>query len=165
MAFWACAQLLVNQERLALHLLGLAGFTVYFPRIQVRRRASTGGRHFDATPGLFPGYAFIAIELQWHRAQRTPGVLRLVADGERPAHVPDKVIEEIRKRELNGFVQLPKQRGEFEKGDKVLVTAGALAGHLAVLEGMKPRERVEVLLTLLGTQRRVELSRAGIRPV
>jgi hypothetical protein len=30
---------------------------------------------------------------------------------------------------------------------------------------MKPRERVEVLLTLLGSQRTVELPKASIRPV
>jgi hypothetical protein len=50
-------------------------------------------------------------------------------------------------------VQLPKQRGEFERGHKVRVVAGALEGQLALFEGLKPRARVEVLLTLLGTQR------------
>ena len=44
-----------------------------------------------------------------------------------------------------------------KRGDKVQVIHGAFAGHLAVLEGMKPRARVEVLMTLLGTQRRAEL--------
>jgi transcriptional antiterminator RfaH len=165
MAFWACAQLIANQERLALHLLDLGGFTVYFPRIKVRRRASVGGRQYDASAGLFPGYCFVSIELKWHRAQRTPGVLRLVSDGERPARVPDQVIEAIRGREVGGFVQLPKQRGEFERGDKVMVTAGPLEGHLGLYEGMKSRDRVEVLLGLFGSQRVVELARASIRPV
>jgi transcriptional antiterminator RfaH len=164
MSYWACAQLLANQERLALHLLGLAGFTVYFPRIKVQRQLPNRKR-LELTPGLFPGYAFVAIELQWWKAQRTPGVLRLVLDGEHPAHVPDNVIEAIRKCEVNGFVQLPKPRGEFERGDKVRVIHGALSGHLAVFEGMKPRERVEVLLTLLGSQRTIELPRTSIRRI
>ena len=58
---------------------------------------------------------------------------------------------------------LPQSPGS-KRGDKVQVIYGALAGHLAVVEGMKPRERVEVLLTLLGTQRRVELPKADVRP-
>jgi hypothetical protein len=34
-----------------------------------------------------------------------------VMDGEQPARVPDAVISEIRSRERNGFVELPKPRG------------------------------------------------------
>jgi transcriptional antiterminator RfaH len=165
MAFWACAQLIANQERLALHLLGLAGFTTYFPRILVPRKASITGRRFDRSVALFPGYCFVEIQLQWHAARRTPGVLRLVHDGERLAHVPDQVISNLRSKEKDGFVQLPKQRGEFERGDKVMVTAGPFEGHLGLYEGMKPRARVEVLLSLFGSQRAVELPRASIRPV
>ena len=43
---------------------------------------------------LFPGYAFVLIELQWHAARWSPGVHRLVLDGLQPA-VPDKVIAEL----------------------------------------------------------------------
>jgi transcriptional antiterminator RfaH len=165
MAYWACAQLLANQERLALHLLGLAGYVTYFPRLKVQRRHGPSPKRVEVSTGLFPGYAFVAIELQWHKAHRTPGVLRLVLDGEHPAHVPASVIEAIRASEVNGYVVLPKPRGEFERGDTVRVIHGALAGHLAVFEGMKPRERVEVLLTLLGTEGTVELPRTAIRRV
>ena len=57
---------------------------------------------------------------------------------------------------------LPQPSG-LKRGDKVQVIHGALAGHLAVFEGMKARARVEVLLTLLGAQRRVELPKADVR--
>jgi transcriptional antiterminator RfaH len=164
MAYWTCAQLIAQQERLALHLLGLGGFTVYFPRIKVQRRSSVG-RRLEISTALFPGYCFVEIELQWHRVRRTPGVLRLVLDGERPAHVPERVIAEIRSKELNGFVQLPKQRGEFERGDKVLVTKGPFEGHQGLFAGMRPHARVEVLLAMLGSQRAIELPRVSIRPV
>ena len=83
MSFWACAQLEANRERLALHCLGLAGYEVYLPRIRARRLK---------TAALFPGYAFVLIELRWHSARWSPGVLRLVLDGMQPAKVPDKVI-------------------------------------------------------------------------
>jgi hypothetical protein len=73
------------------------------------------------------------------------------------------VIEDLKSRGRDGYVVLPKPLS-LKRGDKVQVIHGALAGHLAVFEGMKPRTRVEVLLTLLGTQRRVELPKADVRP-
>jgi hypothetical protein len=42
---------------------------------------------------------------------------------------------------------------------------GVLAGHLAVFTGMKARERIEVLLILLGAQRRVQVPKAVVRLV
>jgi transcription antitermination factor NusG len=48
-------------------------------------------------------------------------------------------------------------------GDKVRVVTGPATGQLAIYQGMKPRERVEVLLSILGSTRRVELARTAIR--
>jgi transcriptional antiterminator RfaH len=162
MSFWACAQLEAHRERLALHTLAIAGYTTYLPRLRTQR---IGGQHklIAGTAPLFPGYCFVTIALQWHQAHWSPGVIRLVLDGEHPARVPDAVIDEIRRREVDGFVQLPKPRG-LQRGDKLRVIHGALEGQLAIFEGMRPRERVEVLLTLLGTPRRVELPKADVRP-
>ena len=44
------------------------------------------------------------------------------------------------------------------------VTAGPFAGQFGLYAGMKPHQRVEVLLTLLGGQQRVSLSRDAIEP-
>ena len=48
------------------------------------------------TPALFPGYIFVLIELQWHAIRRTPYVVRLIMNGDQPARVPDRIIEELR---------------------------------------------------------------------
>jgi transcriptional antiterminator RfaH len=157
MSYWACAQLEANRERLALHCLGLRGFEIYLPRLRVKRITPARKTSMPAPP-LFPGYAFVLIELQWHAARWSPGVLRLVLDGDRPARVPDKVIAELKGRERNGLVELPPPRG-FRCGDPVCFTRGDFAGQLAVFDGMRPHERVAVLLQLLG---RVELAQADI---
>jgi hypothetical protein len=47
----------------------------------------------------------------------------------------------------------------------VRIVHGALNGSLAIFEGMRGRQRVEVLLMLLGTQRRVDLPKADVRLV
>jgi transcriptional antiterminator RfaH len=114
----------------------------------------------EVQPPLFPGYAFVLIQLQWHAARWAPGVAMLIMDGDHPARVPDGVITEIRGRERNGLIDLP--RPGLRRGDRVRILHGPFAGRLALYAGMKPRERVEVLLSLLGGQQRVELPAADI---
>jgi transcription antitermination factor NusG len=114
---------------------------------------------------LFPGYAFVWIELQWHAARWSPGVIRLVSSGgAEPAKVPVSVIEGLKSRERNGFVVLTKPAG-LTRGDKVQVIYGPLNGSTAIFDGMRPHQRVAILLTMLGGQQRVELSKRDIGAV
>jgi hypothetical protein len=101
------------------------------------------------------------IELQWSHAHYSPGCIGLVLSGSQPARVPDAVIEEIRGRERGGLVDLPKASSSpaLRPGDRVRVRTGPLTGFLGIHVGMKPHERVGVLLQLLGGQREVELAR------
>ena len=161
MAYWTAARYMLAQERLALHFLRLAGFEVYLPRLREQRILR--GRRVAVTPPLFPGYCFVAIELQWHAAHRAPGTNGLVMNGGGPAHVPDNVIAELRSREHNGLIELAKLRG-LRVGSRVKVTAGPFAGQFGLFAGMRPRDRVTVLLTLLGSAQRVELPKAAIEP-
>ena len=159
MAYWACAQLVPNHERMALHFLEqVAGFEIYAPRIRAPRTA----RCQDPRP-LFPGYAFVLIVLQWHAVKRTPGVVRLVAYGGVPARVPDSVIADLRRRERSGLVQLPELR-RFRAGDRVRVAHGPLLGLEGLVAGIRAAERIEVLLGLLG-QARAVLPIAVVEPV
>jgi transcriptional antiterminator RfaH len=164
MAYWACAQLEAHRERLALHTLDLAGYKTYLPRVRIQRSAVAGRKATKGSAPLFPGYAFVCIELQWHAARWSPGVVRLVLDGDHPARVPDAVIADLRSREEIGFVVLPKPPGP-KRGDEVRIVHGALNGSLAIFEGMRSRQRVEVLLTFLGSQQRVILPRQGVRAI
>jgi transcriptional antiterminator RfaH len=162
MGFWACAQLQPARERLALHCLALAGYETYRPLLR-QHRVSRGHR-IETTPALFPGYAFVLIELQWHAARWAPGVTRIVLDGAAPARVPDGVIDEIRSRERGGLVEMPR-RELARVGDPVRVVRGPFQGQLGIYAGMKPRERVEVLLAILGGAQRVTLAADAVEPV
>src|SRR5262249_56409393 len=110
-----------DREALALLCLALAGYETYGPGLRDRRIRH--GRRVELRPALFPGYAFIAIELQGHTARWTAGVINLIMDGSGPARVPDSVIDEIRSRERGGLVELPKPAGP-SPGDRVRVLAG-----------------------------------------
>ncbi len=161
MAYWAVAQLQPQRQALALHLLGQRQFPAYAPRLRERRIIR--GRRVECEVPLFPSYAFIEIELQWHAARWCPGVVRLVMDGLQPAKVPGAVIEEIRGRERNGAVELPKRRLQY--GDRVKILAGPFREHLAIYAGMSAHERVAVLLQILGGAQRVTLAERDIEAV
>jgi transcriptional antiterminator RfaH len=160
MAYWCCAQLQASREGLALHMLEqIEGFTIYAPRLRQRRRRQ--GRWVETLPLLFVSYVFISIEAQWYRARWCPGVIRLVMDGLQPARVPDPVITALRQREHRGAIELPKPPG-LVRGDKVRIVRGALHGHLGLYEGMNGRQRVEILLSILGSACRVTLARPDV---
>src|SRR5262249_15045983 len=135
---------------------------VYCPRLREQRCVRS--RKIERTPLLFPSYAFVLIISRWWDARWSAGVRRLVMDGEQPAHVPDDVIAEIRSRERNGLVELPKPRG-LAPGTRVRVVSGPLSERIGMLAVLRPHERVVVLLNLLGGQQRVELARSAIEPV
>lgn len=155
MAYWAAAQLQPQRDRLALHCLKLFGFETYAPRLL--DRCIVHGRKATKTPLMFPGYIFILIEMQWARAQHAPGVSRWVMGGSVPAVVPNAVIDELRAREVGGLIELPAPP-KFQRGDRIRVLRGPFGHHVGLYAGMRPRDRVAVLLQMLGGSRRAELA-------
>ena len=85
-------------------------------------------------------------------------------DGAVPARVPDAVIDEIRSRECRGLIELPKPP-LARPGDAVRILRGPFEGKLVIYAGMKPRQRVEVLLSLLGSSQRVMLAADAVEAV
>jgi transcriptional antiterminator RfaH len=156
--YWIVARLERHREQLALDCLQRSGFPTYFPRLREHRRSHA--RKIEIRPPLFPGYAFISIELQWHAARWTLGVAALIMNAGTPAKVSDAIIAEIRARERNGLVELPRR--QLVAGDRVRVMQGPLRGLDGLYAGMRGGERVMVLLHLLGAQQRVTLARDDI---
>ena len=162
MSYWSVARLQLHREALALHYLKVNGYKTYYPRIRERRINS--GRRVIVKQPLFPGYCFVVIELQWHTARWAPGTLGLIMDGVGPARVSNRIIDEIRQREVGGLIELPKP-ASLQAGDRVRILHGPFTGQLAIYADTKPRERVEILLQLLGGEQRVTLSKSDIEVI
>ena len=159
MSYWAVARLEPRREQLALRCLGLAGYETYFPRLREHRISH--GRRIESRPPLFPGYCFLSVEAQWYAARWSIGVIGLIMDGIKSARVADQIIDDLRKRERNGLIELPKRPG-LKPGDLVRILQGPFAGQLGLYAGMQAHERVLVLLALLGGQQRVELAKDDV---
>jgi transcriptional antiterminator RfaH len=162
MAYWSCARLHPHKEALALRFLVARGFGVYQPLIQERRMIR--GRKMLTTSALFPLYVFIAIEAQWYAAKSCPGVATILTDGDRPARVPDHVIDALRARESHGFLQLPESPQDpwWRKGDQVYIKSGPLAGLKGLYSGMSGCERIRVLMQLFGSSRHINFTLADV---
>jgi transcriptional antiterminator RfaH len=159
--YWAVARAQPNRESIAQHFLQAAGYTVYLPRLREYRVSH--GRKIETRKPLFPAYLFVEIITGWWQARYCPGTLGLVMNCDQPARVPAVVVDDIRQREINGAIELPRPP-RFKRGDSVRIVGGAFAGQLAVFEGMKPRERVEVLLGFLGGSQRVTMAQCDVEP-
>jgi transcriptional antiterminator RfaH len=164
MPYWCCVQTAPAREAAAEHFLRLAGYgEIYLPRLRVVSRRQ--GRRIVQKLPLFPNYLFVWIISGWWSARWCPGVARIITNGGlEPAHVPDELIESIRRREVDGAVELPKAPG-LKPGARLKIVTGPLADHVAILVRMKPRERIEVLLQLLGSEQKVTLAMSTIEVI
>ncbi len=138
--------------------LNRQGFESYFPRYLKRRRHAR--RIETVAAPLFPRYLFVAVDFsaqRWRSIYSTVGVARLVSNGDDPSAVPDGIVDALKSREdANGFIKLD-QRPPFRAGDKIRVLDGAFVSCLGLFEGMAERERIAILLDLLGRKVRVVL--------
>jgi transcriptional antiterminator RfaH len=155
---WFVAHTHPHAEGKATTHLNRQGFEIYFPRYLKRRRHAR--RIETVAAPLFPRYLFVAIDLnvqRWRSIYSTVGVSRLVCNGDDPTAVPDGIVEALKQREdPNGFIKLDS-RPPFRAGDKIRVLDGAFSSCLGLFEGMAERERIAILLDLLGRKVRVVL--------
>jgi transcriptional antiterminator RfaH len=160
---WYVVQTQANAENKAVAHLARQGFATYLPRYLKRRRHA---RRVDTVAApLFPRYLFVEINIdvqRWRSIYSTAGVSRLVSNGDWPVPVPDLVINALRSREnTSGYVEFD-ERPKFDTGDKVRILEGAFYDCLGIYAGMPDRERVEILLELLGRKVRVLLGAEAI---
>jgi len=155
--FWGVVQVQPMCERRALLHLGWQGFDTYAPR--ERTMHVTRGRKVVSSRLLFSRYLFVWMTEQWHKLFSTVGISRLLMTGNEPSKVPDGLVEQLRSRERNGLIQLPKHR--FTIGQRVEVGGGLFVGAKGLYQGMTSKQREIVLLDNLGCK--VELASGLLR--
>ena len=160
---WYAVNTKANSELLAASQLRKQGFHVYLPWFEKTRKHARKVENILAP--LFPRYLFIRLDIsasRWQSVNGTVGVSRLVSFGDIPARVPDLVIDEIKGREgKDGSIRM-EPKG-YHKGEAVRVIDNALGECNAIFEDMSGKDRVVVLLNLLGRQVRTTVKAVEIK--
>jgi transcriptional antiterminator RfaH len=160
---WYVVQTQPHAETKAMGHLIRQGFAAYLPRYLKRRRHAR--RIETVAAPLFPRYLFVGVDMEtqrWRSIHSTTGVARLVCNGDDPAPVPPDVVAALQRREdTAGYVKL-ERRQQFAPGERVRVLDGVFADNLGLFEGMADKERVAILLDLLGRKVRILLDEGAI---
>lgn len=155
MLSWYAVQTRPHSEEVAYCHLQRQGFGPYLPRIQKQVRHAR--RNQTAIRPLFPGYLFVHLDAQacrWRAVNSTMGVSRLLTDGTAPVVVPPAVICSIQSREDPlGLVALSPT---WRSGDPIHLAEGPFRDVCALFDGIDEKQRLMVLLDILG--RRISVS-------
>jgi transcriptional antiterminator RfaH len=162
---WFCVRTQPKHEQIAAaHLSRISEIEVFNPKLRIRRATRRGAVWF--VEALFPGYLFARFD--WDSKSQTvrgtPGVSTLVAFGPVVPVVPDAVVEALRSQfDETESHEIPDQ---FQNGDSVTIAGGPFHGLQAtVLRVMSARDRIQVLLDILGGDKPVEISTGQVAPV
>jgi transcriptional antiterminator RfaH len=153
---WYVVQTRTHAERRALEHLGNQGFEAWLPEYMKRRRHA---RRTDwVRRPLFPNYLFVHLDLEaerWRSVLGTVGVVGLVGGNLAPTPLPDQVIATIRARvDGDGLVAMDSA-ASFKPGDAVKVAEGPFADLEGIFVDLADRDRVAILLRLLGREVKV----------
>lgn len=159
---WYCARTKPKHEHIAAaNVRKRLNLEVFHPQLRIERATRRGV--VRVIEPLFPGYIFVrcAIEEKLNEIQRTNGISSLVHFGNRIPTVEDSVIGELQEC---FEAESPMALNDcLAPGDEVLVGDGAFAGMRAfVLRVMPARQRVQVLLDILGGPTPVEVDRGSV---
>jgi transcriptional antiterminator RfaH len=161
---WYCVKAKPKQEGIATRLLrGELGLEVFCPKIRFKRARSTGVAW--VLEAMFPGYLFVRFvypELH-RRVAAISGVAKTLSFGGRPCVLDESILRDLRRHVADG--ETVEITSEIKEGEEVKVVEGPFLGVKALVTRILPaRDRVAILLNMLGQEREVEVSVAAVLP-
>ncbi len=145
-----------QKERWVADQLSATVTDIFLPLLKAK--APRWGRMADSIGPLFPCYVFAHFDLQarYFDIKYLPGVRGLVSAGSEALAVPQLIVDEIRRRSVDGIVEIKLK--PLSPGERVTVVEGPFKGLEAVFERyLSGAERAAILLSTIDT--------AGVRMV
>jgi len=159
---WHCARTKPKHEHIAAATLRKnLGLETFLPRLWIERATRRGA--VRAVEPLFPCYVFVRCELseRFNEIKHVNGISSLVQFGGKICVVEDAVIEELQDCFEADEPMAVEQR--LVPGCEVSVSGGAFDGMRAhVLRNLPAKQRVQVLLDILGQPTPVEVDRTAV---
>lgn len=159
---WYCARTKPKHEHIAAATVRKnLGLEAFLPRLRVERATRRGAVH--TIEPLFPCYLFVrcVIEERLDEIKHTNGVSSLVRFGGKVSVVEDSIIEEL--QDCFEADEPMTVDNRLTPGSEVFVAGGAFDGMRAhVLRNLPAKQRVQVLLDILGQPTPVEVDRSAV---
>jgi transcription elongation factor/antiterminator RfaH len=136
----------------------------FLPLLETYQYSS--GRMVQKIKPLFPNYLFARLDigLHYYKVKWTRGVNKILGSGNEPVPISEKVIQTI--KEKSGKDNLVKLEDELEDGDAIQITSGPFKNFRGIFQKMMSNKgRVKILLSLIGVDVPVQISRWQIKRV
>lgn len=163
MQHWYAVQTKARSEALALTHLKRQGYHVHLPMLRNARHRR--GRWCSTLEPLFPGYLFVQLDISAENSapiRSTRGVLGLVRFGLEPRPVPQAIMHGLLQAQAASEAIDPSNL--FQAGDRVTLVDGPMKGLAAIVQAKEGRERVLLLLDLLGRENCIAASPHQLAP-
>lgn len=161
---WYVAYTQPGAEILADGQLRNQGFKTFLPKCL--KTVSHARKVKEIIAPLFPRYIFVELDLgkhRWRSINGTRGISYLLSMGEHPSAVPVGIVEEIMTRATPGnLIDVPPEV-PFEAGEVIEITTGALADQVGNFIRVDARQRVVMLLKLLGREVEIRVQSETVR--
>jgi transcriptional antiterminator RfaH len=151
-----------HREHFAIENLERQEYETYCP--MMRKRVRHARKTKDVLRPLFPGYVFVRFisdQQRWRPILSTYGVRTLVRFGDQLSFIDDGFIGALRRREVEGAIVKPET--PYQVGQSVKLTTGGFDGVVAQIINIDEKNRLTVLLDLLGRIVKVKVAADGVR--
>jgi transcriptional antiterminator RfaH len=117
---------------------------------------------------FFSGYGFIRFSYpsQYRLVRYTRGVKRVIGNQEGPIPIPEEIIQRIKQREINGYIELEKYGEIPEIGDEIEIMEGPMKGLRGVFrKELTDQDRVVILLNYVSYQGQLIIEKKKLKKV
>ena len=152
MKHWLVATYKINEIKTVEINLSNQNLDYYLPKILTKKHNCN-----TKVEVMFPGYIFINTSIDKYSSVRyTKGIKNIIRFGENIAHMCDDEIKSIATFEK--LSKLNPIASNIEIGQEVNIIGGSFKGNIAKICSLPSKKRVGILLHVLGSQKRIDIS-------
>jgi transcription antitermination factor NusG len=157
---WLVVRYKINQLKRLEHNLQNQNLNFYSPKITKKSYKTKALKEVI----LFPGYGFIKNGIKnIHAIKYTKGVIDVLKFGSNYAFINnDKIIE------LTNAEKISRKKPfceDFYENDKIIIEDGLLKGQITKILSLQAKDRVNVLINILGSLKEIQISKNIIKKI
>ena len=131
-------------------------FDFYLPKITIKKINSNPKEEL-----LFPGYMFVNTSFENYSALRyTMGIKNIIKFGDNISCISDEDIKSMQMAEETS--KIDPVASQIQVGQNATISKGSLKGSMVIVCSLSSKERVDVLLSFLGSKRRVTIPKKDL---